>query len=202
MRDQLLKIDGVLVWVNPIDAGQTRTVLDAMLRDVALRGPWISAHPDVIRKMGVKKVLYRTKHLGWGTDTYLYRTAALFRDAFPLRLQPGGPRVLKQNRGNGGQGVWKVEQISGSTGEGVRARVLHGLRRSVPEELALRDFMARCEAYFIPDGAIIDLLPTESGEDTFILCEINVSSVFPIPEQAPAVIAQLAMRRLHSAVRQ
>jgi hypothetical protein len=86
VREQLLTVDGVLVWVDPIHEGQTRTVLDAMLRDVAARGPWVSAHPDVILKMGVKEVLHRTKHLGWGTDTHLYRTAAAFRDAFPSRL--------------------------------------------------------------------------------------------------------------------
>ena len=33
---------------------------------------------------------------------------------------------------------------------------------------------------------------TASGEDTYVLCEINVSSVFAIPEQAPAAIARLA----------
>jgi hypothetical protein len=32
---QLLGIDGVLVWVDPIQGGKTRTVLDEMLRDVA-----------------------------------------------------------------------------------------------------------------------------------------------------------------------
>src|SRR5882724_13714670 len=109
VREQLLAVDGVLVWVDPIHQGQTRTVLDAMLREVASRGPWVSAHPDVILKMGVKEVLHRTKYLGWGTDTHLYRTAADFGDAFPSRLKSAGPRVLKQNRGNGGQGVWKVE---------------------------------------------------------------------------------------------
>src|SRR5262245_64363707 len=46
VRDQLLGVDGVLVWVNPLDAGRTRAVLDALLRDVAARGPWVSAHPD------------------------------------------------------------------------------------------------------------------------------------------------------------
>jgi len=40
---------------------------------------------------------------------------------------------------------------------------------------------------------------TASGEDTYVLCEINVSSVFAIPDQAPAAIAQLAMSRLHHA---
>jgi hypothetical protein len=37
---------------------------------------------------------------------------------------------------------------------------------------------------------------TQSGEDTYVLCEINVSSVFAIPEQAPAAIARLVRERL------
>ena len=40
---------------------------------------------------------------------------------------------------------------------------------------------------------------TASGEDSYVLCEINVSSVFAIPDQAPAAIAHLALRRLRSA---
>jgi hypothetical protein len=113
VREQLLAVDGVLVWVDPISGGKTRAVLDPMLRDVASHGPWVSAHPDVILKMGVKEVLYRTRHLGWGTDTHLYRTAAEFDRAFPLRLQSACPRVLKQNRGNDGQGVWKSNWFRG-----------------------------------------------------------------------------------------
>jgi len=112
VREQLRKLDGVLVWVNPISDGQNRIALDAMLRDVASHGVWVSAHPDVILKMGVKEVLHRTKHLGWGTDTQLYRSDRAFREEFPPRLLSAGPRVLKRNRGNGGQGVWKVELVS------------------------------------------------------------------------------------------
>ena len=67
VRTQLVTMDGVLVWVDPLHEGKTRVVLDPLLRDVATRGPWVSAHPDVIRKMGVKEILYRTKHLGWGS---------------------------------------------------------------------------------------------------------------------------------------
>jgi len=37
---------------------------------------------------------------------------------------------------------------------------------------------------------------TASGEDSYVLCEINVSSVFPIPEQAPSEIARHALMRL------
>src|SRR5437660_11707168 len=115
VRRHLMAMDGVLVWVDPIHQGMTRVVLDAMLRDVAARGPWVSAHPDVILKMGVKEVLYRTKHLGWGSDTHLYRSVAQFHDEFPARLQRTGTRVLKQNRGNDGQGVWKVELFDRSS---------------------------------------------------------------------------------------
>jgi hypothetical protein len=39
---------------------------------------------------------------------------------------------------------------------------------------------------------------TPSGEDSYVLCEINVSSVFAIPDQAPAAIAQLVLSRLRS----
>jgi uncharacterized protein DUF6815 len=293
VRDQLLAADGVLVWVNPLQDGQkTRAVLDPLLRDVATRGPWVSAHPDVILKMGTKEVLFRTRHLGWGADTHLYRTATEFRDTFPARLRSAGPRVLKQNRGNDGQGVWKVELGSGRAGELAMVRVLQALRGSVPEELPLREFIARCKAYFAADGCIVDqpfqprlsdgmircymagdrvagfghqyikaLIPpppegpdspaaqpgprimhgpdaapfqtlrakmeaewtpqmlrvlgidaaslpiiwdadflygprTASGEDTYVLCEINVSSVFAIPDEAPGAIARLALSRL------
>lgn len=43
---------------------------------------------------------------------------------------------------------------------------------------------------------------TETGEDTYVLCEINVSSVFAIPDQAPAAIARLALERLRTAAAQ
>jgi hypothetical protein len=236
----------------------------------------------------VKEVLHRTKHLGWGADTRLYRTAVEFRDAFPSLLRIAGPRVLKQNRGNGGQGVWKVELA----GEAGRVRVLHAARGSVPEEMPLAEFMSRCNAYLTSDGCIVDqpfqprlpdgmircymgadkvvgfghqlikaLIPPPpegpdspeaqpgprimhgadapqfqalrskmeaewtpqmmallsidaaslpiiwdadflygprdaSGADSYILCEINVSSVFAIPDEAPAAIARLVVEKL------
>lgn len=129
VRQQLLAADGVLVWVDPIHQGKTRVELDALLREVAAQGPWVSAHPDVILKMGVKEVLYRTRHLGWGADTHRYDSAASFRAEFPSRLRAHGPRVLKQNRGNGGQGVWKVESLSSADG---MIRVLHAQRGACP----------------------------------------------------------------------
>ena len=295
VRAQLSRVDGVLVWVDPIQAGQTRIMLDALLRDVAARGTWVSAHPDVILKMGVKDVLYRTRHLGWGTDARLYRTEPSFQAEFPARLRSAGPCVLKQNRGNGGQGVWKVELIGPGEGQDAVVQVLHAQRGSVPEDLPLRDFMRRCGTYFTLNGCMIDqpfqprlpdgmircymaadmvagfghqfikaLIPpppegpdapaaqpgprlmhpasaeqfralrskmetewtprmmellgitadelpviwdadflygprSASGEDTYVLCEINVSSVFAIPDPAAAAIARQVRLRLMGA---
>jgi hypothetical protein len=210
-----------------------------------------------------------------------------FRESFPKRLRTEGPRVIKQNRGNGGQGVWKVEVASGDL-----VSVLEARRGSEPKSVALATFMTDCAAYFADGGCIIDqpfqqrlpegmircymgtdrvvgfghqlikaLLPppaegadspraqpgprimhpasaepfqalrvkmetewmpqmmavlgvdpmslpiiwdadflygprTASGEDTYVLCEINVSSVFAIPDDALAEIARLARERL------
>jgi hypothetical protein len=153
VRDQLLAVDGVLVWVDPIHQGKTRAELDPLLREVAAQGPWVSAHPDVILKMGVKEVLYRTRHLGWGANTHRYDSAAAFQAEFPSRLRACGPRVLKQNRGNGGQGVWKVEALPSTD---ATVRVLHAQRGSLPEDMPLDAFIARCEPYFGWGGCIID----------------------------------------------
>ena len=40
--------------------------------------------------------------------------------------------------------------------------------------------------------------PGADGTDSYVLCEINVSSVFPVPDEAPAEIACRVADRLHS----
>src|SRR4051812_47707130 len=76
VRKQLLDVDGVVVWVDPLSGGRDREDLDALLREVSAAGVWVSTHPDVILKMGVKEVLVHTRSVGWGNDVHLYDTAA------------------------------------------------------------------------------------------------------------------------------
>jgi hypothetical protein len=233
--------------------------------------------------MGTKDVLYRTRTMGWGSDTALYRTLEVMRVELPLRLA-AGPRVIKRNRGNGGHGVWKVELLP-SPADCPTIRVLDATK-DVSEELALNAFLAQCVDYF-EDGCVIDQpfqprlsegvvrcymagdrcagfgyhkvkalvdapaaraeagprlytsksdprfqrlrrlmedewtpqlislldipnrdlpmiwdadfmlgLPHSDGTDSYVLGEINVSSVFPIPDDAPAEIAQRVAERL------
>ena len=259
----------------------------ARLREVAARGVWVSAHPDVILKMGTKEVLYRTRTMSWGCDTALYQTIDSMRAELPTRLATG-PRVIKRSRGNGGQGVWKVEILSGLSSRSM-IRVLDATKDAA-EELTLDEFLDRCVEYF-EDGNVVDQpfqarltegvvrcymagdrcagfghqkvkalvdAPTaraeagrrlytsnadprfqrlrrlmedkwtpqltsllkipqrdlpmiwdadfmlgsrgEDGNDRYVLGEINVSSVFPIPDEAPAEIARRVGERLRSKV--
>lgn len=292
--EHLAGFDVVLVWVDPISGHDDRRVLDAVLRDVARRGVWVSAHPDTIMKMGTKEVLYRTRGLGWGADTHLYSSVEEFRIGFPASISAGRPRVLKQNRGNGGIGVWKVTSLDADVSV---VRVQHAAPRDdSTEDVALAEFLDRCEPMLAGGGRLVDQpfaerlaegmiraylverqvvgfarqqptspsvdptapapdrvlglpsaktmydadvpefrrlreriesewvpglcrlvgvddveLPvlwdadflygprTEAGDDTYMLCEINVSSVIPFPDAAPTKVAGAVARRFDHA---
>src|SRR5215469_9460315 len=109
VRSQLEGLAGLLAWVNPIQDGANRANVDELLREASKRGTFVSADPAVIMKIGTKEVLYLTRELGWGSDTDCYRSPGEFAERFPLRLASHGRLVVKQGRGNGGNGVWKVE---------------------------------------------------------------------------------------------
>ena len=298
VRQQLMHVDIVLVWMNPIQDGRDRSILDAMLRDVADTGVYVSAHPDVILKMGTKEVLYRTRDMAWGCDTRLYRSMEELRRELPDSLASGKARVLKQYRGNGGDGVWKVELVKAASlpQPETIVRLRHAKRGSMEEKVTLEAFFAKCEPYFsrlggrmidqayqerLPEGMVrcylvhdkivgfghqavnalfpappgsppseapqpgprlyhpptmpefqalkqkvekewipemqrllgidTDRLPilwdgdfllgpkSASGEDTYVLCEINVSSVAPYPESAPPYVAEAVLAQLKAA---
>ena len=298
VRQQIMRVDVVLVWMNPVQDGRDRSILDAMLVEVANAGVFVSAHPDIIMKMGTKEVLYRTRNMEWGCDTHLYSSMEQLRRELPTRLASGKARVLKQHRGNGGNGVWKAQLLDGNSlpHSDTIVRVRHAKRGSTEERVTLEEFYTRCEPYFFRHGRMIDqayqerlpegmvrcylvhdkivgfghqainalfpappgALPSEavqpgprlyhpptmpefqalkqkvehdwvpemqrrldistdslpvlwdcdflfgpkkaSDEDTFVLCEINVSSVAPYPETAPPYIAEATLTRLQDTV--
>jgi hypothetical protein len=221
VRNQLLGLDGVLVWVNPVQDGADRSRLDALLREVAGHAVWVSAHPDVILRMGTKEVLFTTRSLGWGTDIELYRSMQEFTQRFPARLDQHRVLVLKQGRGTGGTGVWKVEltepRIGSEPGDhsGLDAlvRVQHAeTKDSATDEMPLAEFLERCRGYFAWSGFLVDqpfqerleaLLfgpATDTGADSYVLCEINVSAVWPYPQQAATTIAAAALSRARTTI--
>ncbi|HRQ40847.1 MAG TPA: Cj0069 family protein [Chloroflexota bacterium] len=208
VQPKLLQAAGVLVWVNPIESGHDRSILDAMLRKVADAGVFVSAHPDIILKIGTKEVLYHTRAVGWGSDTHLYLSMEQMRRELPLRLAAGQTRVLKQYRGNGGMGVWKVQLPPDPSGDQKQSaklplpqpetlvRVRQAIRSAVEEEIPLGDFFVRCQPYFVGDGRMIDQAYQERLTDGMIRCYLvqdqvagfghqAINALFPAPPGAP-----------------
>jgi hypothetical protein len=196
VRQQLLQVDGVLVWFNPLEGGRDRILLDAILREVAATGIFVSTHPDMILKMGTKEVVYQTREIGWGCDTHLYRTMEELRKQLPILLARGEVRVLKQYRGNGGMGVWKVELPAGSplvyeqNGTRIRPKidtrikVRHAKRGSVEEEISLGDFFTRCEPYFTGSGRMIDQVYQSRLKEGMMRCYLVHDKVVGFGHQA------------------
>jgi hypothetical protein len=124
----------------------------------------VSAHPDVILRMGTKEVLHTTRSIGWGSDSELYRTEQEFAQRFPARLSTRRVLVLKQGRGTAGTGVWKVEVTepggghgSGAPAPGTWVRVQHAeTRDATTEQMALGEFLERCHGYFAGSGFLVD----------------------------------------------
>jgi hypothetical protein len=219
VRRQLLELDAVLVWRNPVEDGRDRSVLDAMLREVAARGVFVSAHPDVILKLGTKEVLYRTRDLGWGCDTHLYRTMDDLARELPSRLADAGARVLKQYRGNGGDGVWKVELASDVPDGGARAqassplsgplvRVRHAKRGCVEETMTLNALLERCRPYFAAGGRMIDQAYQSRLPEGMVRCYLvhdkvagfghqAINALYPAPAGAPPEAAPPPGPRLY-----
>jgi hypothetical protein len=194
VREELSQLDGVLVWVNPIQDGRDRTHLDALLREAVAQGIWVSAHPDTILRMGTKEVLVRTRNLGCGTDTDLYETEADFGARFPSRLAADRVRVLKQRRGNGGQGVWKVELVGAAAGSNPQGqaslrsivRVQQAVQRDGrADEMPLGEFMDSCAEYFSNSGCIIDQALQARLSEGLIRCYLVRDEIVGFCHQSP-----------------
>lgn len=186
-REDLQRCDAALIWVDPISDGRDRTKFDAMLRDASLEGLWVSAHPDVIQKMGTKDVLYTTRHLGWNPDIGIYRTFAELEDQFPARLASSGTRVLKQRRGNGGVGIWKVQCMrDASQIVTLESRVtVEEARPGAPrEELRVAELLQRLEP-LLSTGALLDQRFEPRAAEGMIRCYLVHDRVAGFSTQAP-----------------
>ncbi|HEV3267716.1 MAG TPA: Cj0069 family protein [Acidimicrobiales bacterium] len=188
VREEILGCDGVLVWVNPIQDGANRSALDVLLREASVQGVFISAHPDTILKLGTKEVIFRTRELGWGSDTALYGSLADFKERFPVRLAARGRLVVKQARGNGGNGVWKVELVDSdrtvSPNEIVRVQSAQSSDGS-SALISLGSFMDSCEEYFSWSGCLVDQEYLDRLSEGMLRCYFTHDEVVGFARQWP-----------------
>ncbi len=159
VKRQLADVQAALVWVNPIEQGCDRTHLDALLREVAATGVFVSTHPDVILKLGTKQVLVDTLDMTWSAPgTRVFRTLGELHAGLMEHWEAGRVRVLKQYRGHSGIGVWKVDasERAVSSNREPFLRVREAPRGSAERVLTVGEFAGHCAGYFEGEGRMID----------------------------------------------
>jgi hypothetical protein len=173
LANDLLKYDAVLVWVNPIEQGKDRKKLDSLLAEIANKGCFVSAHPDVILKMGTKDVLYKTKNMDWGGDIKMYERYEDFTTRFPGSLHAAKIRVLKQYRGNGGNGVFKIIQGPAEN----EVTVIHANEGSKKKILSLGNFYEQFKPFFDNNGLLIDQEWNKNIVNGMVRCYLSGTKV-------------------------
>jgi len=213
VRAQLLKVDGVQVWVNPITSDRhDRSKLDPLLKEVEESGVFVSAHPDVILRMGTKQVLFDTKNMSWGSDVHVYGSVDELRAELSARLPLGKARVLKQYRGHSGGGIWKVSLAKPATcavSPDTPVLLRHAERGSVEKSVPFEDAIQQFADYFKGDGRMIDQEYQETLKDGMVRCYLvedkvagfghqEINALFPSPSGAPPEDAPQPGPRLYS----
>ena len=153
--------DGYVSRINPGNLKEENEYF-AMLRRLCDDGLVGMSHPDAMMKYGAKDAL--TKLAGTKLvpqDTYAYYDIAAFKQNFPKSLAKG-ERVLKQNRGSTGEGIWRVrladEALYGSVLSDETAIICTEAKDNHSEQRKLGEFMDFCEQYIVGDnGMLVDM---------------------------------------------
>jgi len=153
LSDELIVYDAILVWVNPIEQGTDRKILDALLLKLSNRGCYISAHPEIILKIGTKDVLYKTRKMDWGGDIKMYASYDDFKKQFFNPDNTNALRILKQYRGNGGNGVFKIDSTDYHTN---KIKITHAAGDVKERILSIEDFFEQMKLYFSNNGILIE----------------------------------------------
>lgn len=157
------KADAYVSRINPGNLKSEATYFD-MLRKVIDAGVVGMAHPDVMLNYGAKDALVKLRDTELvPNDTFAYYEIDEFYKTFPT-LIPKKERVLKQNRGSTGEGIWRVKMVdptqvdeNGAAKSDARLRCVEAKDNHV-EEHKLSDFMKFCEQYIIGEnGMIVDM---------------------------------------------
>merc|ERR1719409_1260801 len=116
--------DALIVRCNPGQIGQdggSQAKFDDAIRELQKEGIQAWPSPDVMEFMGAKDALTKIATLNIGLeDTLTYYEDAAFIEGFK-KTMAYQPRVIKQNRGSSGEGIWiiklKEANYCGSFGE-------------------------------------------------------------------------------------
>ncbi len=103
--------DAVVSRINPGNLPNGEARLFELLRQLHDSNVIVFTHPNTMMRFGAKDALAKLADTELvPDDTYAYYTYEEFKKNFPKSISYG-TRVLKQNRGSTGQGIWRVEII-------------------------------------------------------------------------------------------
>ena len=113
------KYDALIVRINPGQLSQIPGVtgvqakFDDLMNSLLAKGKLVWSSPGVQTQMGAKDALVMIKELNCGlVDTFAYYDAKELEEGFK-KTCAFQPRVIKQNRGSAGEGIWLVWLDSG-----------------------------------------------------------------------------------------
>jgi hypothetical protein len=173
LRSTLLNFDAILVWVNPIEQDKDRKRLDRLLCELSDQGRFVSTHPDVILKMGTKDILYKTKDIDWSGDVKMYSSFEDFTGRFAESLQTSQVRVLKQYRGNGGNGVYKISYNKNEN----NISLVHAKESEVERILSWDDFFQEFSPFFADGAMLIDQEWNKNMKNGMVRCYLSGKKV-------------------------
>jgi glutathione synthase/RimK-type ligase-like ATP-grasp enzyme len=168
-RERLLeelpaRFDTYISRINPGHIPGGEALYFEMLRELCNRGMVGMPHPDAMLAFGAKDALVKLRDTPLvPSDTFVAYEMEDFRPQFAKTLSTG-IRVLKQNRGSTGSGIWRVELLSQEgvvpgepLPESTLIRCTEALDNHV-EEQTLGAFMDYCQQYLDGDqGMIVDM---------------------------------------------
>ena len=106
------KYDALIVRINPGQLSQIPGVdgvqakFDATMNAFVAKGKPVWSSPGVQTKMGAKDALCKIANMGCGlVDTFAYYDEETLKTEFK-KTMAFQPRVIKQNRGSAGEGIW------------------------------------------------------------------------------------------------
>ena len=166
-RDEIFNYvkNNAVAYVSRINPGNLAHEVEYfdMLRELCRAGVIGMPHPDAMIGYGAKDALVKLRHTALvPEDTYAYYTIDEFKSIFPSSLA-NGERVLKQNRGSTGEGIWRVQLVDsldvGTSIVPLNAKIKCTEAKDNHVEFhELGAFMSFCEQYIIgANGMLIDM---------------------------------------------
>ncbi|PID97660.1 MAG: hypothetical protein CSA83_02310 [Actinomycetales bacterium] len=158
------KFDAYISRINPGNLSTGEKVYFETLRKLSDAGLVGMSHPDAMNNFGAKDALVKLADTDLvPNDTYAYYTVEDFRKTFPSSISYG-ERVLKQNRGSTGEGIWRVqieESIAYQPGDSLPLDTKLKCTEAVDNHVeynSLGDFITFCEQYIVGEnGMLVDM---------------------------------------------